>query len=188
MDIDLNALRSIFTSCSGAGTAEIVHACFCEGLGQKSELLGACENVGFKQNHLKEVAKFLGSTHHIFEDFAELHCGKAACCAHVSDVLPPQPSKCVVPSDSFLAVVGYSCKDMSPLKKQDPGAASNVLRQAAGTSGATCLHLLRWLQTALPPVVILENVEEMGKERHESKNVAYLYEEVESLGYGITKT
>ena len=114
---------------------------------------------------------------YVFSDLCELHKGVAHCARH--------ERKCLVSGKAILSVIGYSCKNMSRLCCEQVG---HVLEMGIGSSSETCEAMLAFVNKFRVPIVIMENVEEMGKERHESKNVAYLYEEVESLGYGITKT
>ena len=171
---------TLATMCSGTGMGEIVfHAINALVEKQEAHLFHACEIVPFKQKHLMNVvAPALNSTRScLFKDFADLPSGAGTCVVH--------SCKCEVGQKPFLAIVGYSCKNLSLLNSQHQQPRGEILAQRVGSSGSTCQNLLDYVGMARPRVAVLENVEEMGKPECESKNVAYLHNHVRSHGYAV---
>ena len=108
----------------------------------------------------------------MFNDIRDLHTGMGACAVHGRD--------CLVDFNSFMIVVGYSCKNLSSLNKN---AKTDVLSQEIGSTWQTGHALLKYLRVAQPPIAVLENVDEMGKSEDDSHNVAFMNGMVRSLGY-----
>ena len=172
---------TVASMCSGTGMAEIVfHAVRTLTGSGHAEIIHSCEMVAFKQKHLMNcVAPALGSCEScIFNDFGELPQGAGACVVHAR--------RCDVQRRPFLAIVGYSCKNLSMLNSNRLRWRADVLSQGVGSSGSTCQHLVNYLETSKPYIAILENVEEMGKAECESKNVEYLHTAVRARGYAVT--
>ena len=144
---------SLSTSCSGSGMAEVAHDMLFRSLGGTPYLSHACEMIGFKREHLMQTVHAALQAEHVccFKEFGELSTGTAMCSVH------KQP--CSVDFSAFLAVIGYSCKDMSCLKS---GSKKHVLQKQLGSSGSTCQYLIAYLQAVAPKAVILENVPEMA--------------------------
>ena len=167
---------SLSTSCSGSGMAEVAHDLLFRSLGGTPYLCHSCEMIGFKREHLMRTVHTALQAEHAccFQEFGELSSGTAKCSVH--------KELCSVDVSAFLAVIGYSCKDMSCLKA---GSKKHVLQKQIGSSGSTCQYLIAYLQVAAPKVAILENVPEMAKEEHQSDNVRYLSEAVRAAGYEI---
>ncbi len=170
------ATSTLASMCSGSGMAELVHHALFEYIGKQSNLFFSCEKVEWKQKHLREtVHRLVGhSDACVFADFAEINQPLSECAVH--------GRKCRVNFGSFLAIAGYSCKGMSSLIGKPRG---EVLPKGEGSSGATCFALLDYLRVSGTPMVLLENVPEMGKSEEESKNVAYLHGQLRDLGYEV---
>ncbi len=170
---------SLASMCSGSGTAEMVHHCFTTFLGKTTDLKFSCESVPWKRAHLGNVLDDVLDCRKacLFREFGELDRGMAVCDAHSND--------CEVSFEAFLAVAGWSCKGLSKkiaLAKQDQ---EQVLVTRKGSSGETCQYVLDYIGLSSTPIVVLENVEEMGKPEAFSENVRYLAESVRERGYAI---
>ena len=167
---------SLSTSCSGSGMTEVVHDMLFRSLGGTPYLSHSCEMIGFKREHLMQTVHTAVQAERAccFHEFGELSRGMALCVVH--------NQLCRVDFSAYLAVIGYSCKDMSSLKH---GSKKDVLASRTGSSGSTCQHLIAYLHAAKSKVVILENVPEMAKEEHQSENVRYLAEAARAAGYEL---
>ena len=167
---------SLSTSCSGSGMTEVVHDMLFRSFGGTPYLSHSCEMIGFKREHLMQTVHTAVQAERAccFHEFGELSRGMALCAVH--------NQLCRVDFSAYLAVIGYSCKDMSSLKH---GSKKDVLASRTGSSGSTCQHLIAYLHAAKSKVVILENVPEMAKEEHQSNNVRYLAEAARAAGYEL---
>ena len=165
---------TVASMCSGSGMAELTHHALLQSLGIRSRLLFSCEVVAWKQKHLETIHTIVGSPGCVFQDFQDINQTMAPCAVH--------GQKCRVDFSPFMAIAGYSCKGMSSLVGKPRG---EVLPKKQGSAGSTCQALLSYLQAATVPIVILENVPEMGKTEEESKNVAYLHGELRARGYEV---
>lgn len=164
------------TMCSGSGMAEVVHHCLMSFLGQKTIVSLACESNPWKRKHLRQtVHPLVGArdtcTFHLYGDLVH---GSATCCTHGRD--------CAVDLSAFIAVAGYSCKDLSKLRSS---SCTSVLPSRIGSSGETCQNTIDFMSAAKTPVIILENVEEMAKSVEDSTNVAFLHSAAHDRGYVI---
>ena len=167
------------TMCSGSGMAELAHRCLCQALDCNDAVLFSCEKEKWKKKFLQEVV-FPVLSHDaehgcLFSDMACLKKKLAACEVH--------GKKCSLPALVFLIMVGYSCKTLSRLNPN--GCQPGALRAGSGSSGETCQALLEFLRVHRPPVCLLENVEEMGRDEDKSDNVAYFLEKLEEHGYVV---
>ena len=172
----MDSTSSLSTSCSGSGMTEVAHDMLIRSLGGTPYLSHSCEMIGFKREHLMQTVHTAVQAERAccFHEFGELSRGMARCAVH--------NQLCRVDFSAHLAVIGYSCKDMSSLKH---GSKKDVLASRTGSSGSTCQHLIAYLHAAKTKVVILENVPEMAKEEHQSENVRYLAEAARAAGYEL---
>jgi hypothetical protein len=175
------SLPSVVTMCSGSGMAELAHRVLTLSLGHREVFWHACEKETFKKRHLLEYVQPLceqpaaaGHGACLFGEFADLANGYAYCNRH--------RQVCEVKHGAFLALVGYSCKNLSRL---NPASNVGVLRAVSGSSGETCQSLLRYLRFFRPVVCLLENVEEMARDEDDSDNVAFFLSSLEGLDYSF---
>ena len=147
---------SLSTSCSGSGMAEVAHDLLFRSRGGTPYLCHSCEMIGFKREHLMRTVHTALQAEHAccFQEFGELSSGTAKCSVH--------KELCSVDFSAFLAVIGYSCKDMSCLKA---GSKKHVLQKQIGSSGSTCQYLIAYLQVAAPKVAIFGKRTRNGKIR-----------------------
>ena len=206
---------SVGTFCSGTGMGELAHRCLTASLKSSEDFLFSCEKEPFKAKHLQQTVHPLlsasGSTsgssrlsargedrlpaservrltasHRdrlpataaddacVFKDMAEACEGKGLCWVH--------DKTCDMKREPFIVICGYSCKNLSKL---NPCSKETVLRSATGSSGETANALLAFLKNCRPPIALLENVEEMGKEADVSDNVSFFFSELDNLGYAM---
>ena len=101
---------SLATSCSGSGMAELVHDLLFRSFGGAPELKSPCEMVGFKRQHLMQTVHTALKAENAccLKELGDLSSGVAACSVH--------EKLCNVESYTYMAIVGYSCKDMPNLK------------------------------------------------------------------------
>ena len=206
---------SVSTFCSGTGMGELAHRCLTASLKSSEDFLFSCEKEPFKAKHLQQTVhpqlSASGSTSGssrlsareedrlpanervrltasqrdrlpasaaddacIFKDMAEACEGKGLCWVH--------DKTCDMKRDPFIVICGYSCKNLSKL---NPCSKETVLRSAIGSSGETANALLSFLKNCRPPVALLENVEEMGREADVSDNVSFFFSELDNLGYAM---
>ena len=167
------------TLCSGSGMGEICHHAVQTMLGGTFTLLSGCEQTTFKQSHLmcnvhpKIMEPDTESC--LFDNIIGLHLGLGDCKYH--------EKKCKVKENPFLLIAGYSCKNLSTLAPCVPGDKTKVLQSGTGSSGATCLGVVKFMKAYRPKIVILENVPEMAKSEDESGNVKWLTKSLREIGY-----
>jgi hypothetical protein len=118
--------------------------------------------------------KVLGSCGCVFADITELGMGCAKCVFH--------DDNCQILAEQFLAIVGYSCKDLTRLKTT---SKEGVLAKGTGSSGLTCRGMFDNVRATRPRVALLENVEEMARDEMDSSNVDFLHNSFRVMGYGV---
>ena len=167
----------VSSACTGSGMAEVA---FCGVVGHfngKVQVDFCCERSISKQAFLKHIVEpNLGSgTFCMYDELHDLHTGAGACAAHMS--------RCGVRRHSDLFTCGFSCKDFSKLSGTfGKSERKRILQDALGTSGGTFRAMVAHVKCARPRIVILENVDQIGK--LDSPNVIYLWEVFRSMGYG----
>ena len=114
---------SMASACSGSGMAELVWRAMLAETGHRGTLIFSCENVPVKQEFLRKVvhprlADYGGKEACLFKDIGELGKGVASCVVHSDNVKEQhrQPG-CEVDRHTDIFFAGFSCKDLSRLKK-----------------------------------------------------------------------
>ena len=169
---------TVVTMCSGSGMGELAHRFLCAAFKTEDHFCFGCEKEPWKRKHLLETVhpELLHDPEDgcLFNEFIDLQASEAMCARH--------SQLCPVRSLPFLAIIGYSCKNLSRMNSK---ANQSVLRSMTGSSGQTAEAMLRYLETHRPMVALLENVEEMARDADVSDNVLYLFNELEKLGYAF---
>ena len=166
----------ISSSCSGSEVVWVALHYLMKALDFDCRLdhLFSCEKEVPKQRWIHEVMRPLfaagAKSACVFKDIGGLCNEMCECAVH---------GRCQV-AFSRLHVSGFSCKDLSKLNKaRDAGRSS--LPDRSGTSGATLDALMRFVTAHMPPILVMENVDDLLS--HTSSNFAFLLNELESRGY-----
>ena len=116
---------SLATSCSGSGMAELAHGLLFRSFGGTPELKLSCDMVGLKRAHLMQAVHTALKAENdcCFKEFGDLSSGMAACSVH--------EKLCSVDLSTFMAIIGYSCKDISSLKSWTAGSQRRWYAQAS---------------------------------------------------------
>ena len=81
--------------------------------------------------------------------------------------------------DTLLFTAGFSCRSRSSLNK-NRSSFSKCIAAHSGTTGGTFWGIANYLSTALPILILLENVATLGKE-----NIAQVMQTLQSMGYAM---
>ena len=183
----LSSHFSMASACTGTGMAEAVYIQLADLCGASSQIDFSCEKVPFKRGFYKTVveekATICGCQ---FEDLTDLHKGRAQCAKH--------GQRCVVPSGYAMLACGVSCKTLSRLQGKVPHELrGQILQRGIGCSGQTFEALRGHVEAALPHTFILENVDEIARERETAMDggeadMDYLYNCFSRLGYVLKHT
>ena len=121
---------SVASMYSGSGMAELTHHALLQSIGIRSRLLFSCESVAWKQKHLETIHTIVGSPACVFQDFQDISKTTAPCAVHGQN--------CRVDFSPFMAIAGYSCKDMSPLVGKPRGVVLPKRRALRGPLARRC--------------------------------------------------
>ena len=146
------SLPTLATMCSGSGMAELAHRILTESLGAKEVLLHSCEKEKFKKRHLLEYVVPIMERPHFKDNDMLKKFGclfpEFTCLAGTHTKCERHDKTCRVQEHPLVAIVGYSCKNLSKLNT--PASVSRVLRNQVGSSGETCFALLQYLRNHRP--------------------------------------
>ena len=163
----LSALGSelrIFTGCSGSEVQQHCGSMMLELMSGGSvhyRTIASCENDKRKQRWILEVVNAdceLKVKPHLFEDLKAIHQAVAHCVAH--------DRRCDVPgrdhvNSPHIALMSFSCKDLSRLKKGWQDLSQHVLNNVKTSTGMTFQAIVMYLSEHRPPIYVGENLQNL---------------------------